>query len=448
VIRATTKRLGLVAGIVAIGAIAEAAPTLDVGPGRTYATIQAAVNALPRVAGAAAGYTILVHPGVYSESIHLPRGISGAPLNPVILKALWPARQPLSGSAWADTVAKRSVIDAGGRPFGIDGEWVWEGAKHLLIDGFYFTGAATSAIFLEVESDIWLRNNVADNTGANAGENHGGFVLQYVPNALIQNNRWELSAAGGASASNGFGHLGANGIIEYNECALTSGVTDRGRCFYLHGESDGLVFRYNFLRLHNRCNVWCVRVRDSIDQYIHSNYMYSRLQAQRGFVVQENTDTGRIERHRILRNTWLSEQGADDDYPVISLDWLNQTTVANNIFASMASDTTSRAAGVSYSNGAHSLTLTGNLWWNYQGFREAELCAPGCTINESGTLQANPGIAAGTGCATAIDNNLYGANLDVSRIPYRKCDGTAYPVATKLPAATPPAAPRNLRIVP
>src|SRR3989338_9838129 len=83
------------------------AATLEVGAGRTYSTIQAAVNV------SQAGDTVLVYPGTYNESVSIPDGKQGTATSPITIKALYPARKPLDSSAWADTSDKRSVVDAG-----------------------------------------------------------------------------------------------------------------------------------------------------------------------------------------------------------------------------------------------------------------------------------------------------------------------------------------------
>src|SRR3990167_10067719 len=80
------------------------AATLEVGVGRAYSTIQAAVNA------AQAGDTVLVYPGTYNESVSIPDGKQGTATSPIIIKAQYPARKPLDSSAWADTSDKRSVV--------------------------------------------------------------------------------------------------------------------------------------------------------------------------------------------------------------------------------------------------------------------------------------------------------------------------------------------------
>ena len=86
------------------------AATLEVGSGYAYATIQAAVNA------AVAGDTVLVYPGTYNESVRIPDSKQGTSTAPITIKAQYPARQPLDGGPWANIVANRSIINAGGTP--------------------------------------------------------------------------------------------------------------------------------------------------------------------------------------------------------------------------------------------------------------------------------------------------------------------------------------------
>jgi hypothetical protein len=419
---------------------------LKVGPGQTYSTIQAAIDSIPTAPGAAAGYVILVHPGTYVESVHLPPGLSGTLNNPLVLKALFPARKPYDGTVWADTTAKRSVIDATGREYGIYSGWDLEQVRYLLVDGFHIIGATRAAIYFEHDSDVWIRNNAAINTGIDAGENWGGYALIDVPEALVQNNLWELSSSGGMAHANGFNHLGVDGIYEYNECALLSGIPDRGRCFYFHLDSERAVFRYNFLRLHNRCSALCWRMRDSADQLIYHNYVYSS-EPQIHTIIHENTNFGEVEGHQIGQNTWFYAQGAIGDYPPLGMGFLNQSVLTKNIVVSGVADGDSYAFGRSYTDGSHTLTFTDNVWWNYRAFRDPGLCFSGCVITESGTQNLNPGIAASTGCASAVDNNTYGANLNISSVPYRQCNGTPYPVASKFNLVSPSGL-TNLRTVP
>jgi hypothetical protein len=424
------------------------AQTLEVGPGRQFTSIQTAVNQLPRSDGAAAGYTVLVYPGTYPEAVRLPNGLSGTATRPIVIRALLPARPPLDGSTWADQTSERSVI-ATPTNWGIY-SGPTESVRFLEINGFYFTGGTHGAIYLEEQdSDIWVRNNVAVNVGNSAGENEGGFVFLVVARLLVQNNYWELSSSGGVSSRNAFNHKGTQGVYEYNECALLSGIAGRGRCLYFHSSSAGTIVRYNYLRLRNLCpDNLCWRMRDSINQQVHNNYVHSTAAVPHTW-IHENTDAGLVENHVIQRNTWLYENGTDDDFPVLGMSFLNNTTVSRNMFVSGVADSDSYSVGRGYTQGSHSLILSDNVWWNYAAFKDPSI-GP---AEERGTIHANPQITT-SGCSSAIDNNLYGANLNVSTIPYRRCDGALFPIATKWTSSPPPPppppplpAPTNLRII-
>lgn len=423
---------------------AAAAQMLEVGRGRQFATIQAAIDRLPLGSGAAAGYTVLVHPGTYAEMVRLPDGLSGTSTRPVVLRAALPARRPLDGGAWADDPSERSVIATPGT-YGIYSAPT-DGAQFLEINGFFFTGGSLGAIYMEErDADIWIRNNVAVNVGNSAGENDGGFTLIVVARALVQNNYWELSSTGGISSRNAFNHKGVGGIYEYNECALLSGVNGRGRCLYFHSSSAGTIVRYNFLRLRNTCpDNLCWRMRDSTNQQVHNNYVHSTAPQPHTW-IHENTDAGLIENHLIQRNTWYYERGADGDFPVLGLSFLNNTTISRNLFVSGVPDGDTYPIGRGYTRGSYSLTLTDNVMWNYAALKD-----PGVgPTTESGTQRLDPGMTF-TGCAATMSNDAYGANLDVGSVPFRRCDGGAFPVANKwatAPPMLPPAPPTNVRII-
>src|SRR3972149_7446279 len=110
------------------------AATLEVGSGYAYATIQVAVKS------AVAGDPVLVYPGTYNESVLIPDGKQGTAFSPIIIKALYPARKPLDGGAWADTADKRSVVNAGSGIAGFynqgsntTNQSLW--ARYIIIDG-------------------------------------------------------------------------------------------------------------------------------------------------------------------------------------------------------------------------------------------------------------------------------------------------------------------------
>src|SRR3990167_3473354 len=122
------------------------AATLEVGAGYPYTTIQVAVNA------AVAGDTVLVYPGTYNESVLIPDGKQGTATSPIVIKALYPARKPLDGGAWADTADKRSVVNAGSGIAGFynqgsntTNQSLW--ARYIIIDGFYITGGGSPSLY-------------------------------------------------------------------------------------------------------------------------------------------------------------------------------------------------------------------------------------------------------------------------------------------------------------
>src|SRR3989338_5405383 len=176
------------------------AATLEVGAGRTYSTIQAAVNA------AQAGDTVLVYPGTYNESVYIPDGRAGTPTAPIIYKALYPARKPLDGGAWADTADKRSVVNAGSGVAGFyNDDYVAPYVSNIIIDGFYITGGgglstynSGGGIFFEDDDNIWIKNNVILNNNPyrlynSNGEQTANVYLKFTDNSLVQNNYFEYT---------------------------------------------------------------------------------------------------------------------------------------------------------------------------------------------------------------------------------------------------------------
>lgn len=410
------------------------ATTLEVGSGKTYSTIQAAVNALPTGVGAAAGYDVVVYPGTYAEQVTLPDNVQGTTTSPVILRAAYPARKPLWGSTWASDTGNRAVINATGYSYGIANtcECSSTQLKYWIIEGFYITGASVAAIFVQNEEHFWIRNNVAYNTGTDTDENGGGFALLRTPYSLVQNNLWELAATGTTSSAGGFVHGGTDSTYEFNECRLSSGVSGRGRCFYFDGTSTNAVVKYNFLNLANQCNGQCWRMRDTTGQTIQHNYVYSATGFEQAFLVwHENTDAGKNEQHNLSYNTFNFVGKVTSNYDGLGLGWLNNTTLSYNIFVAGTNDTDSYALGPAWSDGSHTLTLTSNVYYNFIDLDRSTLCAPSCTITETGTSNTDPSITASTGCSATLNDETYGANLDVSQIPYRECDGSDIAVSTK-----------------
>ncbi len=420
------------------------AATLEVGPGRPYSTIQSAVDA------AFAGDTVVVYPGTYRESVLVPNGRQGTSSAPIIIRALYSARPPLQGGPWADTSDKLTVLDATGFNYGIHAGATATSAavRFVLVDGFHIQGASMAGVYFAYDSDIWIRNVVAVNNGAEAGENWGNFSFDHVDRLLVQNVKAELSSSGGPSAAGQFGIDGIENIVEYSECALTSGSPSRGRCFYVHSGARGFIARYNHIRLQTTCETQCWRQRDTTDFQTYNNYVYSSV-TQQFIVYHENTDHGLVENHQVHHNTlyWAGGSLASDE--AWNFGYGDGIQVFNNIFAAGVLDTGSYAVGNGWNQASQSVAFRDNVWWNWAGLYDPNLCAPGCNITATGSLNVNPGVNATTGCASSVNNAVYGASLDVSQVPYRKCDGTAFPVTTRWSLstdATAPPPPTNLRV--
>ena len=416
------------------------AATLEVGSGYAYATIQVAVNA------AVAGDTVLVYPGTYNESVLIPDGKQGTAFSPIIIKALYPARKPLDGGAWADTADKRSIINASGtaglNDFGIYNDCYCSSSvvSNIIIDGFWIQNATDSGIYFINDSYLWIRNNVSINNGYNTplgSENWGSYVLNRVSNYLLQNNYAELSGASPSSTSL-YAIDGADSIAEYNECYLTSSSSN-GRCYYVTSGSIRFIFRYNYTHMDALSGAQYARFRDTTDFLIVNNYIRSTV-TQVFMVVHENTDAGGIENYKINNNTFVYDQGVTSNYTQLGLGFLNNSEVKNSIFYSGVNDTNSYGIGRAWTSLSYSVTIDSNVYYNLVGLVEPLLNG----YTETNTQNLNPNINTSTGCAASVNNNVYGANLNISDIPYRKCDGTFYSFASKF--GMPPSPPTSLRV--
>src|SRR3989344_2672998 len=435
------------------------AATLEVGAGRTYSTIQAAVNA------SVAGDTVLVYPGTYNESVLIPDGKQGTATSPIVIKALYPARKPLNSGAWADTTDKRSVVNAGSGVAGFYNEgYTQTPVSNIIIDGFYILGggglsaySSGGGIFFENDDNIWIRNNAILNTSPyrlynSNGEQTANVYLKFTDNSLVQNNYFEYLSTESYTTSAFFvNNSGSNNIVEYNEGYIGPGAVN-GSFAYIRVGSNGFIYRYNHVKSEatQGGNIFA-RFRDHTDTTISNNYFRSTA-PQQFLAVHENTDAGLIENHRLNRNTFYYDQGVYDNRRIFALGYLNQTECSNNIFYSGVSDANSYPIGQAWTVNSYSITVDNNVYYNFPALVQPVFTG----YTETNTLNTNPDITAATGCAASVNNDTYGANLDVSNIPYRKCDGAFYSATGKfgisvvvsdggsVPDTTPPSAPTGL----
>src|SRR3990167_6021196 len=401
------------------------AATLEVGAGRAYSTIQSAVNA------AVAGDTVLVYPGTYNESVLIPDGKQGTATSPIVIKALYPARKPLNSGAWADTTDKRSVVNAGSGVAGFYNQgYTQTPVSNIIIDGFYITGGgglstygSGGGIFFENDDNIWIRNNVILNNNPyriynSNGEQTANIYLKFTDNSLVQNNYFEYISTESYMTSAFFvNNSGFNNIIEYNEGYIGPGAVN-GSFAYIRVGSTNFIFRYNYWKAEARNGGNIIsRFRDDINYSILNNYIRSTV-AQEFFIVHENTDAGLNEGHKLNNNTFYYDLGASSNRRIWGFGFLDNSEAKNNIFYSGVYDTDSYPIGQAYTSNSYSITIDNNIYYNFP-----LLVQPVFTgYTETNTPNINPA----TGCAASVDNDTYGANLNISNIPYRECDGTFY----------------------
>jgi hypothetical protein len=418
--------------------------------GAEFSTIQAALNALPTGTSSAAGYTIWVFPGTYAGNNSIPSNVNGSNTNPVSIRAVYPARQPLYGGQWASDPSNRSIINGGTDSIqhantGTIRNWVF--------DGFYFTGFTQNALNFIEDDNLWARNNVMIANNVNTNEDNGGIAMYYGIGSVIQNNLWIVNSPTAPSSDANFLNLWMeNSTVEYNECRVDSGANGKGRCWYFHTGNDNTTFRYNFTHSNARCGSnstgLCSRFRDSLGYIIYNNFWHHEFMQEHTW-IHENTQSRNGENHQVHHNTWLVA-GVEDDFDVVGVNNIQGSTISWNIMRSSISDTDSFAVGCSFSDPSGGVNASNNLWWGLGG--GVRSCGG---LTGSGNTQTNVTISTSTGCATAgADNATYGSNLNVSSIPYRRCsDGAALSCAGMFgqtcttAQATPPAAPTNVRII-
>lgn len=418
--------------------------------GAEFSTIQAALNALPSGGSAAAGYTIWVFPGTYAGNNAIPNA-SGSTTNPVIIRAVYPARPPLDGGQWASSAGQRSIISGG-----TDGFQHSNGATvaNWVIDGFYFTGFTRNALHFIEDDNLWVRNNVMIANNVATDEDNGGIAMYYGVGALIQNNSWIVNSPNAPSSDMNFVNLWMqNSTVEFNECRVDSGVNGKGRCWYFHTGNNDTTFRFNYTHTNAQCGSsstgLCSRFRDSLRYNIYNNFWHHEYEQEHTW-IHENTQSQSGENHQVHHNTWLVA-GAEDDFDIIGVNNVQGTNISWNIIRSSVSDPDSHAIGCSFSAPSGGVNASNNLWWNLAGGLKS--CGG---LTGSGNTQANVTISTTTGCATAgADNATHGSNLNVSQVPYRRCsDGAALPCTgmfgqscSSSVVVRPPAAPTNVRII-
>ncbi|MBN1675718.1 MAG: right-handed parallel beta-helix repeat-containing protein [Kiritimatiellae bacterium] len=405
----------------------------------THPTIQAAVDA------ANPGDTVLVHPGIYNQPHSSWKGThgrnayralfntvrAGTRTAPITIRAAHPARQPLVGGAWAENDPARQTILDGRTPDGehlpmcalllhsdviLDGFVVKNGAAHGIYGSRAGKAPNTAAKRLSIRNCKFLANSVE-----RAGENSASLTLGGwgVPDCCVQNNHFETPngcALGLAGAR--------NGVVEYNEFRDWANYA-----IYAHGgkyANNDLVIRYNYF--HGKAARPLMRIRDSLRYEVHHNVVTG---VGRGIYFDDHgpehpdfPDDCYAAHHNTIvsdrcRNAFAigfqratHPQGAEKPtcYNIIAGDieaavnigpWGSPSRnvhIVRNVIA----------PGIKPVNG-HQNALAKSSW------------------TQTDNIIADPQLD-GHYRSRAFDNAIYGANLDVSRIPYRKSDGTLWPI--------------------
>ncbi|HQL51306.1 MAG TPA: right-handed parallel beta-helix repeat-containing protein, partial [Kiritimatiellia bacterium] len=193
-----------------LGVVAAGAATLQVGPGQTYTTIQAAINA------ANAGDTIIVAAGTYVEQVSLQKALT-----------LQGANAGVSAGAVPGTRTAETIVDGG--------FYIQVSAHGAVIDGFtiqngYQYGGHKNGIGVGGQAgavtDVKIQNNIIKEVGGS--QSQGVEVVAGCNNLLLKNNEivnnWRgvyLNAASGVTvegnsihANNGVGvGIGSSGQV-------------------------------------------------------------------------------------------------------------------------------------------------------------------------------------------------------------------------------------------
>jgi len=390
--------------------------TLEVGSGKTYATIQLGVN------DATEDDTVLVYPGTYAESVDLT-GKHGGVTTPIIIKALNPARKTLDGIAGA-SAANQSIIDASGHDFGM-GHLFGGGneSSNILIDGFKVIDATKHGFFFNSTTLIWIRNCwILDCSSGGEDNASFGFDSSTTNTLLLQNNLVE--AFNGDMSNASMLDMDANiATVEFNEFHQNAG-SGVGRTLYIHGDSDDFIFRYNYLRVDTENNTQTIRLRDAIRQAFHNNFLIFAV-AQPAWIHQEDTDNSLTENTNINNNTFIYEAGGVAEV-ITGVRFQTGTSYHNNILANTGASSDLYAFGRAFTSGANDdLALTNNDIFGWNGddnFDPVNMT----NVTESGSIATDPQVNTSTGLAAGVANATYGSNLNISSIPYKDSTGANY----------------------
>ncbi|KPK42612.1 MAG: hypothetical protein AMK72_14205 [Planctomycetes bacterium SM23_25] len=400
-----------------------------------FRTIQQAV------AAACPGDTVEVSPGIYGETGAAWAGPygrqdwkavfrtvrAGSPRAPITIKAKLPARQPLNGGEWAGGDSQKETILEGRSASGarlpacalllhswvvLDGFVVRGGGRHGVCGSRFGISKDTAARGLWVRNCKFLSDAAGTKRRERLGENSGGLALGgwAVPECCVQNNYFETGHCTALAIVGG-----TNGVVEYNEFRDWN-------CYalYAHGgthANDGLIVRYNYF--HPPRPVPLMRLRDSVGYEVHHNVVVG---PSSGIYLDDHDgnfpDDGYVAHH----NTLLLKSAAYAiGYQRPSHAKGRARPTAYNIIAGKARCAVNPSVwGAPFSN----LHVTHNV------------VAPGIPIVggkglDNGTRVVADNIVVdpkldGHFKSLAVDNEKYGANLDVQEIPYRKFSGKLY----------------------
>lgn len=253
--RTTMKRI-LILTLILLLPINSFAATLEVGSGKPYTTIQAAVDV------ATAGDTVLVYAGTYNQSnsysyggtrttiVHIKN--SGTSSNPLIIKA----------------VDSNVTLDGGGT---INNCFWGRDLSYVVIDGFKCTNvnvesptSASGAVHFWLSSYITIQNMNIYNIIASDTENKAA-IMANMSDSVIKSNTIIVNSVGIAGGMSGY--LFERNIIENNIIngnSLASGT-------YFSQNANDYVIRNNYIYNYGLAGI---QMRDSYGAKIYNNIVY------------------------------------------------------------------------------------------------------------------------------------------------------------------------------